>query len=132
MSDATPDEKKQKIHSIQMLYAFDLFDNKQFPESMKEFMKLNTEPAEVIKLFPELNGVKEGKLRGKDLENALNALIQYLREVRLMIQENKKKSTQNGESNGRNAEAQLELIDTTLLKCYLQVFIHLHHMFVTL
>lgn len=121
LSNSTPEEKKQKVHSIQMLYAFDLFDKNNYAESMKEFMKLNTEPAEVIKLFPELNDTKEGKLQGKQLENAINALIQYLREVRLKIGSGNVTGMNKEESaaNSRHIATQLELIDTTLLKCYL-------------
>ncbi|CAK1543127.1 unnamed protein product [Leptosia nina] len=125
LSECSPEEKKQTIHSIQMLHALDLFDSKQYSQSMKEFIKLNTDPAEVIKLFPELdnkqNDGKEKKLKGKDLESALNALIEYLVELRSKIG----KSTEAGASkdevaNPRNVTQQLELIDTTLLKCYLQ------------
>ncbi|CAG4945545.1 unnamed protein product [Parnassius apollo] len=126
LSDCSPEEKKQTIHSIQMLCAFDLFDDKKYAQSMKVFIQLNTDPADVIKLFPELDN-KPGtedqkKLKGKDLENALNALIDYLVELRSKIG---KTNTEAGGSKDdttshRNVTQQLELIDTTLLKCYLQ------------
>lgn len=39
-------------HQIQTLYAYDLFSNKQFPESMKQFLELNTGNCpETIKQF---------------------------------------------------------------------------------
>lgn len=92
---------------------------------MKEFIKLNTDPAEVIELFPELDGKensKNKKLKGKDLENALNALIEYLTQLRLLIGQNKlEPGTSQEQGSQRNVTQQLELIDTTLLKCYLQV-----------
>lgn len=126
LSDCTPEDKKQKIHSIQVLYALEQFDNKCYSQAMKEFTKLNTDPADVIKLFPELDNksgeTKTNKLKGKDLENALNALIEYLVQLRLKIttdNESKQKNQTEGPSQ-RNIAQQLELIDTTLLKCYLQ------------
>lgn len=126
LSECSPEEKKQKIHSIQMLYALELFDIKQYSQSMKEFIKLNTDPADVIKLFPELDN-KPGadntkKLKGKDLENALNALIEYLVGLRLEIlkKTNDASGSKEEASVQRNVTQQLELIDTTLLKCYLQ------------
>lgn len=91
---------------------------------MKEFIKLKTDPADVIKLFPELDckasddKEKAKKLTGKDLENALNALIMYLKELRANIGFT---GLQDEASRQRNVSQQLELIDTTLLKCYLQV-----------
>ncbi|XP_050677422.1 vam6/Vps39-like protein [Leptidea sinapis] len=126
LSECSPEEKKQTIHSIQMLNAMELFDNKQYAQSMKEFIKLNTDPVDVIKLFPELD-CKPGtesddkKLKGKDLENAISALIQYLVDTRLAIGKAlESREVKEDASNQRNVVQQLELIDTTLLKCYLQ------------
>jgi hypothetical protein len=42
ISDESDEEKSRNIYQIQTLYAFDLFNNKQFHESMKEFLKLGT------------------------------------------------------------------------------------------
>ncbi|XP_045536807.1 vam6/Vps39-like protein [Papilio machaon] len=134
-SDCSPEEKKQTIHSIQMLSALELFDEKNYAQSMKVFIQLNTDPADVIKLFPELDNKPgaedDGKLKGKDLQNALTALINYLVQVRLKFAEavekgnidNADKMTPGASSDitsHRNVTQQLELIDTTLLKCYLQ------------
>ncbi|XP_075976960.1 vacuolar protein sorting 39 [Anticarsia gemmatalis] len=125
----TPEEKKQRIHSIQVLYALELFASKQFALSMKEFIKLNTDPADVIRLFPELDSnktqgekVEVKKLKGKDLETALYALIDYLVDLRANISKSaaKPESSQTETGSQRNVAQQLELIDTTLLKCYLQ------------
>lgn len=95
---------------------------------MKEFIKLNTDPAEVIKLFPDLDGKPDSggvvkKLKEKDLENAINALIDYLVDLRAMIGKGTAVASGSQENAGsqRNVTQQLELIDTTLLKCYLQV-----------
>lgn len=134
LSECSEEEKKKSIQSIQRLYAYDLFDNCLYSQSMKEFIKLNTDPAEVIQLFPELDGKdsegsKNKKLKGRDLENALNALIEYLVEVRSTIGQKSKSTDQSAEpgpsqeqGSQRNVTQQLELIDTTLLKCYLQVW----------
>ncbi|XP_026730982.1 vam6/Vps39-like protein [Trichoplusia ni] len=124
LSDCTPEEKEQKIHSIKVLYALELFEMKLYSQSMKEFLKLGTDPAEVIKLFPELDGKtddekeKTKKLTGRDLETALTALIEYLKQLRADIGFPESRAEGAGH---RNVTQQLELIDTTLLKCYLQV-----------
>ncbi|CAB3255745.1 unnamed protein product [Arctia plantaginis] len=130
LSECTLEEKKQKIHSIQVLHALELFDMKKYSQSMAEFIKLNTDPADVIKLFPELDSKSNGekveanKLKGKDLESALNALIEYLVKLRANILKASEKpassQTDTGNGSQRNVTQQLELIDTTLLKCYLQ------------
>lgn len=116
MSDEGEEEKKQKIDSIQMLYALELFDNKKYSESMKIFRSLDTHPADVIKLFPDLSSTDKSdtdpsssKTQDPDLESSLLALIEYLREVRLFIDKHPQR------------HQLLEIIDTTLLKCYLQV-----------
>lgn len=100
---------------------------------MREFIKLETDPCEVIRLFPnlfpkdsivsKLNPSALAKsnlpaLEGKDLEMALLALIEYLTEVRF----NLLRQMQNAEQkNIKNSNYLLSIIDTTLLKCYLQV-----------
>jgi len=42
ISDESDEEKTKNVCQIQKLYAFDLFNNKQFHESMKEFLNLGT------------------------------------------------------------------------------------------
>ncbi|XP_055309525.1 vam6/Vps39-like protein [Sitodiplosis mosellana] len=118
---------------IQTRYAIDLFANKIFKESMREFIKLETDPCDVIRLFPnlfpkdsvatKLNQSALAKsnlpvLNGKDLEMALLALIEYLTEVRF----NMLRKMQNTEkkTHSKNSNYLLSIIDTTLLKCYLQ------------
>lgn len=59
---------------------------------MKEFLKLGTDPYEVIRLFPDLlpqqNEAVEStdNLVERDLEAGLSALIEYLTEVRHKLQ----------------------------------------------
>ncbi|XP_077303016.1 vacuolar protein sorting 39 [Arctopsyche grandis] len=173
MSDESKEEKKQRIDSIQMLYALDLFDNKKFSESMQIFLELDTNPSEIIRLFPDLSTTNKPtadssngtKPQNPELENSLLALTEYLRMVRqkVIIKLNPKPvngETQKGGVNQNEAVAKhnemtsyqteteikqnettpklteaeikqteamikqnkllLEIIDTTLLKCYLQ------------
>lgn len=141
ISDESDEEKLEKKHQIQTLYAFDLFANKFFKDSMKEFSKLETDPCDVIRLFPDLlpqdgpmststskssptsaaatKTTSLPKLVDKDLEMGLLALIDYLTEVRYNLQ--KELHTSESKSYSSNTNRLLSIIDTTLLKCYLQV-----------
>lgn len=139
ISEESEDEKQAKKHQIQTLYAFDSFSNKYFKEAMKEFAKLQTDPCDVIRLFPDL-WPQDGpmstptktssaatvaaktilpKLVDKDLELGLLALIDYLTEVRYNLQ--KELHSTDLKSQQNNTNRLLMIIDTTLLKCYLQV-----------
>lgn len=138
MSDESEEDKQSITHEIQTLYAYDLFINKQFREAMLEFSKLKTDPTNVIKLFSDLlpsscepqtstrqmsSSMVETelmreipKLADKDLENGLLALIDYLVEIRSQVG----KLQGNAKAFGRNPKVLLSIIDTTLLKCYLE------------
>ena len=140
MSDESEEEKQSITHEIQTLYAYHLFINKQFREAMLEFLKLKTDPTNVIKLFTDLlpttisnepvnrqmstSSIMEAelmreipKLADKDLESGLLALIDYLVEIRSQVG----KVQSSEKSFGRNPKILLSIIDTTLLKCYLEV-----------
>uniref|UniRef100_A0A0K8T2X7 CNH domain-containing protein n=1 Tax=Lygus hesperus TaxID=30085 RepID=A0A0K8T2X7_LYGHE len=116
ISDDSEEEKKKNVHQIQTLFAFDLFHTKKFERSMEEFLKLGTDPYDVIKLFPELVSRDEdtkSSLSDQDMENGYLALIRYLTEVRVKLLRE--------DSDGHKSKPQLmQIIDTTLLKCYLQ------------
>lgn len=138
MSDESEEDKQSIREEIQTLYAYHLFINKQFREAMLEFSKLKTDPTNVIKLFSDLlptgcepasavthrqmsssmesELLKMPKLADKDLENGLLALIDYLVEVRSQVG----KSQSGSKPFGRNQKTLLSIIDTTLLKCYLE------------
>lgn len=111
---------------------------------MKQFQELGTDPYEVIRLFPHLvsqssntNDVNEPvaglpKLQDRDLENGLLALIGFLTEVRHNLmggtdpkdKDNKTEKNKDKDKKAMTAvatEQLLKIIDTTLLKCYLQV-----------
>lgn len=116
ISKETTQDKADKVKEIQTLYAYDLFHKKEFRSSMREFFKLGTDPYDVIGLFPEL--VKENlnsSLEDQDLEQGYLALIDYLTECRQKL----KMENVSG-SKTQNVKALLSIIDTTLLKCYLQ------------
>lgn len=115
---------------------------------MREFAKLETDPCDVIRLFPDLlpqdttaigltatsrqpsfvspsASPKSSlpKLVDKDLEIGLLALIDYLTEVRYNLQKHLHKA--ESKSVEKNTARLLSIIDTTLLKCYLQVIFEL-------
>ncbi|XP_012531879.1 vam6/Vps39-like protein [Monomorium pharaonis] len=139
LSDITDEEKAKQTYKIQTLYAHHLFYNKRFQEAMDLFLKLGTDPYEVIRLFPDLvtpstNTHEVGeptpslpKLQDHDLEKGLRALIVFLTEVRhkLMAKDKELSKEKNGVNGEKNltavaTEQLLKIIDTTLLKCYLQ------------
>ncbi|XP_043251331.1 vam6/Vps39-like protein [Colletes gigas] len=127
--DITEEEKMKQTYKIQTLYAHHLFNNKRFQEAMDLFLKLRTDPYEVIRLFPDLVTLSSNnpelndptpslpKLQDHDLEKGLRALISFLTEVRyeLMCDTIVEKNLTNVA-----IEQLLKIIDTTLLKCYLQ------------
>lgn len=86
--------------------------------AMTEFAKLQTDAYDVIRLFPNLLQEPENTenvmlLEDRDLESALLALVDFLTEARQ--REIQKISETKGSST-----MLLTVIDTTLLKCYLQ------------
>lgn len=127
ISDESDEEKEKKIYQIQTLYAYDLFNNKQYTESMREFIKLRTDPYDVIRLYPNLlaqddssitSSPSSQKNQNRDNEKSLLALITYLTEVRLELMKDVK--SENGVQILTDEQEQLlQIIDTTLVKCYL-------------
>ena len=71
--------------------AFDLFCNFKFKESLEVFLSLNICPSHVVGLFPGLLPAERQDmleypdtppvLQGRELENGLLALIEYLTQV---------------------------------------------------
>jgi len=141
LADITDDEKNRQTYKIQTLYAHHLFHAKRFQEAMELFLKLGTDPYEVIRLFPDLVTPStyndehnepvsnQQKLQDLDLERGLRALIVFLTEIRhtLMAKDKEEKKKDKEGSNAEKSitivatEQLLKIIDTTLLKCYLQV-----------
>ncbi|KAF7410539.1 hypothetical protein HZH68_004920 [Vespula germanica] len=143
LSDIIEEEKVKQTYKIQTLYAHHLFYNKKFQEAMDLFLELGTDPYEVIRLFPDLvtpstsshdlgdSSTNLPKLPNHDLEKGLRALIIFLTDVRYKLisdtktkdkDNNKEKSVMESEKNltAVATEQLLKIIDTTLLKCYLQ------------
>ncbi len=127
--------KEQMMQKIKNMHAFDLFCKKQYKEALALFLKLNTDPSQVIGLFPDLlpedfrNKLeypsKAPQLVGADLETGLFCLIDYLLEVRRNLANASNSSANidssvNGSTSSKTKYQLKNIIDTTLLKCYLQ------------
>ncbi|XP_075700713.1 vam6/Vps39-like protein isoform X2 [Rhinoderma darwinii] len=137
MKDDADSEKRQQIHHIQNLYAFNLFCQKRFDESMQVFAKLGTDPTHVIGMYPDLLPSDYKKqlqypnpvplLSGAELEKANLALIDYLTQKRShlvkKLNDTDHHSTTSPLMEGtptiKSKKKLLQIIDTTLLKCYL-------------
>ncbi|XP_060790314.1 vam6/Vps39-like protein isoform X1 [Neoarius graeffei] len=136
MKDDADGDKKQQIHHIQNLYAFNLFCQKRFDESMQVFAKLGTDPTHVIGLYPDLLPSDYRKqlhypnplptLTGVELEKAHLALIDYLTQKRSHLVKQLNDSDPSttsplmeGTPTIKSRKKLLQIIDTTLLKCYL-------------
>ncbi|XP_015183696.1 PREDICTED: vam6/Vps39-like protein [Polistes dominula] len=143
LSDIIEEEKAKQTYKIQTLYAHHLFYEKKFQEAMNLFLELRTDPYEVIRLFPDLvtpssnshevstSATNLPKLPNHDLEKGLCALIMFLTDVRhKLLSDTKTKDKDNHKDKNvmeseKNltpvaTEQLLKIIDTTLLKCYLQ------------
>ncbi|EDO34329.1 predicted protein [Nematostella vectensis] len=110
-------EKSRRIESIQNMYAFELFCQKRFDESLQLFARLETDPTHVIGLFEDLLPSdfrkqleypdEPPKLLMSETEKGYVALVEYL--------------TQKQDIKAqKNLKQRRQIIDTTLLKCYLQ------------
>ncbi|XP_037947874.1 vam6/Vps39-like protein [Teleopsis dalmanni] len=130
ISNEPNEMKAETIRQIHMRYAKELFSKKLFSAAMKEFEQASADPYDVIRLFPNLlqdqsnKPVTQGndtvvpimpvtQLEDKDLENALLALIEFLALAR-------QKEVVKLLDTKSNSKSLLSIIDTTLLKCYLQ------------
>ncbi|XP_016892880.1 vam6/Vps39-like protein isoform X2 [Cynoglossus semilaevis] len=136
MKDDSDGDKKRQIHDIQSLYAFNLFCQKKFDDSMQVFAKLGTDPTHVIGLYPDLLPSDFRKqlhypnplptLSGAELEKAHLALIDYLTQKRSHLVKQLNDSDRSttsplmeGTPTIKSRKKLLQIIDTTLLKCYL-------------
>nr|CAB3267641.1 vam6/Vps39-like protein [Phallusia mammillata] len=134
--DDEEDVKTKQIQHIHTLLAFELFCQKKFEESLENFLKLKTDPAQVIGLFPDLLPTEYKKqliypydppvLKGSELEKGLLALIEFLTEKRnetIKHPETQIKDSYaivEGNTTMHSKRQILQVIDTTLLKCYLK------------
>ncbi|XP_023931071.1 vam6/Vps39-like protein [Lingula anatina] len=138
MTNEEEAEKQVRIQKIQNLYAFNLFSQHRFEESLKIFAELGTDPANVIGLYPNLlpsefrNKLsypdKTPDLSGGELEKGILALIEYLTQRRNELQKDLSVSKEKelvssaiveGSTTIKSRKQLGQIIDTTLLKCYL-------------
>ncbi|KAJ4921085.1 hypothetical protein JOQ06_021932 [Pogonophryne albipinna] len=125
MKDDSDGDKKQQIHHIQNLYAFNLFCQKRFDDSMQVFAKLGTDPTHVIGLYPDLLPSDYRKqlhypnplpsLSGAELEKKRNHLVKQLNDS----DPSPTSPLMEGTPTIKSRKKLLQIIDTTLLKCYL-------------
>lgn len=135
MDTESESEKLQRMQKIKNRHALHLFCQHQFEASMKLFMTLDTDPCHVIGLFPNLLPSDYHKdltypesipeLDGGELETALLALIDYLNEKGYRIKNhsgNEITTSAIGDMNRTITSKQqiAQIIDTTLLKCYIE------------
>ncbi|KAG8183005.1 hypothetical protein JTE90_017093 [Oedothorax gibbosus] len=137
MTNESEVEKQQLIQRIENLNAFYLFCKQSFKEAMDLFLKLETDPSHVIGLFPNLLPEefrssleypdRLPNLQGTELENGLVALTDYLVEVRHRLNSDSTGNVpsmtaimESSKTKVRSKKQLLQIIDTTLLKCYLQ------------
>lgn len=140
-------EKAKRKEHIQNLFAFDMFCQKRFDDSLQLFAQLETDPTHVIGLFPEFLPSEFRKqleypapppqLTAGELEKGCLALVEYLTQKRnelMNLSADKTDGAQKGrsktDSTEENSKADIkaqknimhrrQIIDTTLLKCYLQ------------
>ena len=136
MTEEEEEEKQKRIHSIKNLYAFELFCQHRFDDSMQIFVKLGTDPSHVIGLYPNLLPQEFRKqldypsrlpdLEGGELEKGLSALQDYLTQKRNeLVSDISKESNlstmaiKEGNTTIKSKKQLSQIIDTTLLKCYL-------------
>ncbi|XP_005090680.1 vam6/Vps39-like protein [Aplysia californica] len=135
LSKEPESEKEKRIRNIKNLYAFELFCQRRFEESLTLFAKLGTDPSHVIGLYPNLlpqdfrnkleYPAKVPDLTDTECEKGYLGLIEYLTQKRneLLKDIDKEMSTTAIVEGNKtiNSRKQLsQIIDTTLLKCYLQ------------
>ncbi|CAH1791977.1 unnamed protein product [Owenia fusiformis] len=135
MTQEADSAREGRIQHIQTLYAFDLFSQHRFEESLQMFTKLGTDASHVIGLYPNLlpqdfrNQLeypdKLPDLEGAELEKGLLALIEYLTTKRneVMKEMNKEMVSSaivEGSATIKSKRQLTQILDTSLLKCYLQ------------
>ncbi len=130
------DGRARRVQQIQTLSAFDLFCNFRFREAMEVFYQLDVDTSHVVglvaDLLPEQHRQKLSypdkvpRLQGRELENALLALAEYLTKVRHRLNglpADKRTLSPLSIADGqtiRSPRHMLQIVDTTLLKCYVR------------
>ena len=132
-NDTKTEDKVARMRNIQILHAFDLFCNMKFKDAMDVFFELDVDASHVVGLYSDLfpsefrNKLrypdKVPKFQGEDLGYA--ALVEYLVKCRTKLQGSSTKTLAPlplAEGQLFKSKKQLmQIIDTTLLKCYLKI-----------
>lgn len=136
IGDENVDDQTRRVQQIQTLYAFDLFCAKKFEESLEVFYKLNTDASHVVGLFPDLlpqefrnrlsYPAKLPTLPPRDYETGVKALVEYLTKVRhhlngLTVKSVSPLPIKENVVTISSKRQMLQIIDTTLVKCYLKL-----------
>ncbi|KAK2560444.1 Vam6/Vps39-like protein [Acropora cervicornis] len=121
-------EKEKRKEGIQNLFAFDMFCQKRFDDSLQLFAQLETDPTHVIGLFPNLLPDEFRKkleyptppplLTPSETEKGCLALVEYLTQGKKNVAT--EELSEDEKKAHLNALHRKQIIDTTLLKCYLQ------------
>uniref|UniRef100_A0A5S6QR48 CNH domain-containing protein n=1 Tax=Trichuris muris TaxID=70415 RepID=A0A5S6QR48_TRIMR len=137
---------RKRVRDVKVLYAFHLFLRRRFQEAFDIYCEIKADVLYVIGLFPDLlpdeirrtisyPGPLPKEFPKQDMQKALLALTSFLSEIRTNIarrldQHKRSKATPSagaGESLKLSSEEEvaqmrnsLEIVDTTLLKCYLK------------
>jgi len=133
---STEKQKISTIEHIEILNAFDLFQQRKFYESLESFLVLLVDPHQVIGLFSDLLPEKQqnklkypeeiDKMHGTELENGIIALTEFLTKKRIEMLKSSSSSIHNLKSimpsNNviKSRKSLLTIIDTSLLKCFLK------------
>lgn len=141
--DNQKEEDNKQIDYIKYLQAFDYFCKMQFTEAIKIYSELKIDPSVVIGLYPDLlpeefrskleYPATVPELKGDHLDNAIGELSKYLIEVRHQLNRPESEiqyasikgfSQSNKDSAAEvlynNIDKLKQIVDTTLLKCYLK------------
>ncbi|EDV19627.1 uncharacterized protein TRIADDRAFT_61902 [Trichoplax adhaerens] len=123
-------QKEQQTRRIKILLAFDLFAKHYFQRAFKYFTELNLDVRIIIGLFPGLMGeepltnfkypIEITRLPSTAEQNGLTFLAEYLTDARNNYIKEKKNSNPNDIEEGKKRDSLLQVIDTTLLKCYIK------------
>lgn len=125
-------EREEIEKRIQQLYSFHLFMEGQFKKALDLFWELKTDPTQVIGLYPNMLSDDSNivlqypqtppKLKGVVLDKALKALSDYLTNWRHKLDSILRSSSSDAISarDLQRYEMIYEIVDTTLIKCYLQ------------
>lgn len=131
LAQSTGDGKQEDVvKQIENLHAFDLFCRKEFKEAMNMFSRLDTDPPLVIGLLPDLLPDETRKnleypnrpptLDSFELKSALTALIDYLLQIRRKLSSLHSLNSSLDDEGKRKRHQLWQIVDTTLVKCYLQ------------